>query len=98
MARANASTMVERLVRKSLVERDSDPNDRRVALARLTGRGREAVEGVTRSEITVVEKIAKFLTLGELEVVARALEIMNQGVKRLEAAGNDEASGPNADG
>lgn len=98
MARANASTMVERLVRKGLVERDSDPNDRRVALARLTGQGREAVEGVTRSEITVVEKIAKFLTLGELEVVARALEIMNHGVKRLEAAGNDEAAGPNSDG
>ena len=98
MARANASTMVERLVRKSLVERDSDPNDRRVALARLTGRGRMAVEGVTRSEIAIVEKITKFLTFGELEVVARALDIMNQGVKRLEAAGNDESVGRNAVG
>ena len=98
MARANASTMVERLVRKGLVERVSDPNDRRVALARLTSRGREAVEGVTSSEIAVVEKITKFLTLGELEVVARALEILNHGVKRLVAAGNDESADRNDDG
>ena len=98
MARANASTMVERLVRKGLVERVSDPNDRRVALACLTGKGREAVEGVAHSENAVVERITEFLTIGELEVVARALEILNRGVKRLEAAAGDEAAVWDADG
>ena len=92
MARANASTMVERLVKKGLVERVSDPNDRRVALASLTSKGREAVEAVTRSENSVVEKITDFLSIGELEVVARAVEILNQGAKRLEAATGDEAT------
>ena len=90
MALANASTMVERLARKDLVERISDPNDRRVALARLTDKGREAVEGVTRSEHAAVERIVGVLSDEELEVVARALEILNQGAQRLEAADDDE--------
>ena len=92
MALANASSMVERLARKNLVERVSDPNDRRVVLACLTAKGREAVEGVTRSENAAVERLAGVLSDGELEVVARSLEILNQGAKRLEAATKDEAA------
>ena len=92
MARANASSMVERLVRKGLVERVPYPNDRRVALACLTNKGRDAVEGVTRSEYVVVEKITAFLPIDELKVVARALEILDQGVKRLEAASKDDVA------
>ena len=92
MARPNASNMVERLVRKGLVERLSDPNDRRVALACLTNKGREAVEGVTRSESVVVEKITAVLSIDELEAVARALEILHQGVERLKAASRDDAA------
>ena len=87
MARPNASSMVERLVRKGLVERVYDPRDRRVALACLTDRGREAVEAVSRSNYVAIEKTAAFLSIEELEVVAQALEILNRGVERLEAAG-----------
>ena len=90
MALANASSMVERLARKDLVERVSDPNDRRVAPVCLTTKGREAVEGVTRSENAAVDRIAGVLSDGELEVVARSLEILNQAAKRLEAATKDE--------
>ena len=92
MARANASTMVERLVRKGLVERASDPGDRRVALACLTNQGRNAVAGVTRSEYDVVEKITMLLPVDELKVVARALEIVDQAAKRLQAAPRDDAA------
>jgi len=80
------------LVRKGLVERVPYPNDRRVALACLTNKGRDAVEGVTRSEYVVVEKITAFLPIDELKVVARALEILDQGVKRLEAASKDDVA------
>ena len=90
MAPPNASTMVERLVRKGLVERVSDPNDRRVALACLTNRGREAIEALTRSNYVAVENIAAFLSIDELALVARALEILDRGVKRLKAANEDE--------
>lgn len=90
MARPNASTMVERLVRKGLVERVSDPNDRRVALACLTNRGQEAIEALTRSNYVAVENIAAFLSIDELALVARALEILDMGVKRLKATNEDE--------
>ena len=90
MARANASNMVERLVRKGLVERVPYPNDRRVALARLTDKGREAVEGVTRGEQSAIEKLTAVLPNDELEVVAQALEILNRGVNRLETANEDD--------
>jgi adenine deaminase len=53
---------------------------------------------VTRSENAALERIAGVLSDEELEVVARALEILNQGAERLEAAANDEvASGKNTE-
>jgi len=86
MAAPNASNMVERLVRKGLAERVSDPNDRRVVLARLTYEGRETVEAIKRSDYLAIEKTAAFLSIDELEVIAQAFEIMNRGVERLQAA------------
>lgn len=86
MARPNASNMVERLVRKGLVERASDPNDRRAVLASLTDSGRGALEGMTHSNYEAFETIAEVLSIPELEIVVRALEVLEQGVKRLEAA------------
>ncbi|MXY13194.1 MAG: MarR family transcriptional regulator [Chloroflexi bacterium] len=85
MAPPNASSMVERLVRKDLVERVSDPKDRRVALARLTHAGREVIDTLNRSHYEAMEKIAAFLSVEELEVVAQALEVFQRGVERLEA-------------
>jgi len=90
MARPNASTMVERLVRKGLAERVSDPNDRRVALACLTEKGREAIGAVSHSNYEAMEAIASVLSTDELELVADALEILERGVRRLEAASEDE--------
>ena len=97
MARANASAMVERLVRKGLVERVPYPKDRRVALACLTNEGRDAAGRITRSESAVVERITKVLSDDELEVVARALEIIDQGAKRLDAANEDTTTVQEAD-
>ena len=93
MARPNASNMVERLVKKGLVERVSDPNDRRVALARLTDRGREAVEAVNRSSFVAIERVAAFLSIDELELVAQAMEVLKRGVERLKAANGDDLVG-----
>lgn len=85
MAPPNASSMVERLVRKGMVQRASDPNDRRVALACLTRKGQETVEAVNRSNHSAIEMISEFLSIEELEIVARALEVLDGAVKRLEA-------------
>ena len=92
MARANASSMVERLVRKGLVERVPYPNDRRVALACLTDKGRGAIEEVTRSEQSALEKVTAVLPDDELDVVAQALEILNRGAERMAADGDAAAT------
>ena len=94
MALPNASNMVERLVKKGLVERVSDPNDRRVALARLTDKGRQAVEAPARSNFVAVEKLTMVLSIAELEVVARALEILDRGADHPEAANDDAVAVP----
>lgn len=92
MAPANASSMVERLVRKGLVVRDPHPSDRRAALANLTDRGRDVVEGMVRSESSVINKVAVVLPDEELEMIAHALELLNRGTERLVAANGDDVA------
>ena len=55
-------------------------------LARLTHAGREVIETLNRSHYEAMEKIAAFLSVEELEVVAQALEVFQRGVERLETA------------
>ena len=94
VALPNASNMVERLVKKGLVRRAPDPNDRRVALASLTDKGRQAVEAMARSNFVIVDNLTMALSIAELEVVVRALEILNRGADNLEAANNDAVAVP----
>ena len=94
VALPNASSMVERLVKKGLVQRVPDPNDRRVALARLTNKGRQAVEAMARSNFVIVENLAMALSIAELEVVVRALEILSRGADHLETANDDAVAVP----
>ena len=68
------------------------------SLACLTDRGRDAVGSVTRSENSAVEKITELLSIDALEVVARPLEILDQGVKRSETASKDDVAVPDHDG
>ena len=68
------------------------------SLACLTDRGRDAVGSVTRSENSAVEKITELLSIDALEVVARPLEILAQGVKRSETASKDDVAVPDHDG
>ncbi|WP_405562144.1 MarR family winged helix-turn-helix transcriptional regulator [Streptomyces sp. NBC_01180] len=59
---STAMRMLDRLISAGLADRQSDPDDRRATLLRLTAEGRRLVEEVTarrRREIaTVVEKLA----------------------------------------
>ncbi|MCY4624726.1 MAG: MarR family transcriptional regulator [Chloroflexi bacterium] len=94
VALPNASNMVERLVKKGLVQRVPDPNDRRVALACLTNEGRQVIEAMARSNFVVVENLTMALSIAELEVVVRALEILNRGADHLEAVNDDAVAVP----
>ena len=93
---SSATTMIDRLVAKGLVERAEDPADRRVVTCRLRPVGEDAVEKLMRIGRLRVESIAEALTVEELETVTRAMEIMADAAGRSQAAGPSENHEPAA--
>ncbi len=68
--------IVDRLVEQRLVRREEDPSDRRLVVARLTAEGRELFERLQshgRSQLTAT---LDRLSVDELRVVARALDLL----------------------
>lgn len=78
----SATSVVERLVQKGLVERRDDPSDRRVVLCALTPRGREEVEKVWRAGQMRLEAVADALSTEELALVVRAMELVLEALRR----------------
>ena len=74
----SATSMVDRLVRKGLVERVQDPSDRRVVACQLTDEGRKAVERFWQVSRERRLALADALTLDQLEAVVPALEILTR--------------------
>ena len=70
------TTIVDRLVEKDLVERLSDPNDRRVVICKLTELGQEAVSRFWRIEQERFQAIVDQLETELLASVVQALEVL----------------------
>jgi DNA-binding MarR family transcriptional regulator len=67
--------LVDRLVENGLVTRDASPEDARVTLARLTGRGRERLRRAARTHLHGIrEHFTGRLSEARLRNVASALE------------------------
>jgi len=79
---SSATTVVNTVVDKGLVERLQDLNDRRVVLCRLTPVGRGEVERLWHIRRIRAEAIANLLTPQELESVVGAMEILASAVGR----------------
>jgi DNA-binding MarR family transcriptional regulator len=77
-----ATSMVDRLVDKGLVERVGDPADRRVVLCRLTALGREEAG----RQVRLFREVAGRLSEEELERVVQALELLAGVMERGEGA------------
>jgi len=77
-----ASTLIDRLVNKGLVQRVEDVSDRRVVTCRLTADGDEAVERFLRLGCMRTERIASVMSEDELKTVVHALEIMADAADR----------------
>jgi DNA-binding MarR family transcriptional regulator len=78
----SATSMIDRLLAKGLVERVEDASDRRVVECRLTAAGTEAVERFWRLGRLRLQSLADVLTLEELEIVVPAMEILSDAVSR----------------
>lgn len=77
-----ATSMVDRLVGKGLVERASDPQDRRVVTCCLTGDGGEVVEQIWRISRSRMRRLVDLLSLEELRTVVQAMEVLAGAMER----------------
>jgi len=78
----SATSMIDRLVAKGLVERGQDPADRRAVMCSLTQEGVETVERFSAIRAERTESLAAVLSTEELEAVVPALEILADAVQR----------------
>ena len=91
---SSATTMIDRLVAKGLVERAEDAADRRVVTCGLTPVGEDAAEKFMRIGRLRIETIASVLTVEELETVTHAMEIMAGAALRAAEAASPEDRQP----
>ena len=80
---SSATSIIDRLVDKGLVERAPDPEDRRVVICRLTPTGREAVEQFWRIGRLRIVSLAEKLNATELEQVVQAMELLYRATEDL---------------
>ena len=83
----SATSMIDRLVKKRVVERVEDPSDRRVVTIRLTATGLEVVERFLRIGRMRYEALADALTLEELQAAVPAVELLAKAARRRKEAG-----------
>ena len=74
------TTVVDRLVEKGLVDRSTDPEDRRVVLCRLTDLGHDRIVRFWRIGEERVKGVVDFLEPGQLEAVVRGLEFLQDAI------------------
>ena len=78
----SATTMIDRLVKKGLVERKQDPKDRRAVVCSITTAGMDAVEGFWSLRAAKIESLAANLSDEELETVVPAMKILSDATRR----------------
>jgi DNA-binding MarR family transcriptional regulator len=76
--------MLERLVQQELVLRSEDPEDRRVKNLVLTEKGAQIIQESIHASQDWFDQLARTLSTSEKEQVVAALNILIEGVKRLD--------------
>ena len=87
----SATSMIERLFDKGLVERMADENDRRVVTCRLTTQGIGEVERFWQLEKMSMIRLADQLDADELGTVVKAMELLLQAARRAQSVLVDES-------
>jgi DNA-binding MarR family transcriptional regulator len=77
---ATATGVVDRLVEKDMVTREGDPNDRRIVLIRLSGKGEKLLAGLWQLARVNTEALLKALD-------QRKLQLLNEALRALLEAG-----------
>lgn len=80
-----ATGIVDRLVGRGDIERSHDSDDRRVVTCYLTGQGQQHVSALWLAKFEVFRELFGTLTPEELDVVARAEEVVLKAATRMNA-------------
>ena len=78
------TNIVDRLVERELVERVSDPSDRRVVICRLTSQGEEAAERFWRVGRERLLGVVEALDQEQLALAVRGLEILREAEETIQ--------------
>ncbi len=78
VTRATASTMVDRLVQRGLVDRSADPEERRHVRLQLTQTGSEDLERMRQATRQKIAKLLSDLSPEELGFVSQGLTCLSQ--------------------
>lgn len=78
------TTVVDRLVEKNLVDRSSDPDDRRVVLCELTETGRDVIAQFWRIGGDRIQLVVDLLEPEQLETVVEGLELIQGAAHQIQ--------------
>lgn len=81
---SSATSLVDRLVDKGLVERTATMEDRRVVLCCLTARGQQEIDRFNRMGQRRLEKVVCALSQGELEEMINAMELLLKAMHKVD--------------
>jgi DNA-binding MarR family transcriptional regulator len=85
VSQASATGIVDRMEQRGLVERQRDPDDRRVIRVAATDEGRQLIEGLVADRRDHLAVLLDDLTDEELEAYLMALRAMRRARERLHA-------------
>ena len=82
---SSATSLIDRLAAKGLLQRIHDLNDRRAVLCQLTPLGMKEAESLWRINKEWITRVAQSLTAAELRTVVHAFQIFSSAVDRQDA-------------
>ena len=90
-----ASTLVDRLVERGLVDRREDPFDRRQQRCRLTPAGQELLARLYESRSWQLQRLMAVMSEDELWLIGQAVEILIRAAEQVTATGVSPALSAN---
>jgi DNA-binding MarR family transcriptional regulator len=79
---ATASGLADRLVERDFIVRESNPDDRRVVLCRLSASGEKAINRIWETAANRLRELLSTLDGGNLQVLTKILETMLASAER----------------
>jgi len=73
-----ATSLVERLVEKRYVERETNPDDRRVVLCHLSEAGEQVIKHIWQTAGKRSRELLQAMDVSKLEMFAEALQAMHE--------------------